>query len=173
MKLAREHIVYFVAGEGTSKEGDVDYAAAKASVSKMRNQEREIIKLKAKINEKKMEALKIEKARAQAMFKDMNASKDTQNAKEEKKIDSKELNAPKESGEEIDAQNESKEKEDAEKPLKKRVSFASKLEETREIIEEEEYEESWYEEHAEAFILLGLAAIAAGSFIFARKSMRS
>lgn len=165
MILAREHIAYFVTGEGTSKEGDADYTAAIASVSKMRNQEREIIKLKARINELKKEALKIEKAKAQAMFRDMNSSKDT-DGKEEKKIEVSKENVEKadEPEQEVEAQK---------LLLKKKVSFASKLEETREIVEEEEEEEAWYEEHTEAFILLGLAALAASTFIFARRSMRS
>lgn len=171
MRLAREHIAYYVAGEGVSKDDAADYAAAKASILKMRNQEREIIKLKAKINEKKKEVLQLEKARAQAMFRDMNPTKD-EHAKEEKKAEAPEYPVPEEIAKKTDAQIDSKKKVEVSKALKKKVSFAATLEETREIVEEEEEEETWYEEHREALILLGLGAITAGSFIFARKSMR-
>ena len=171
LRLAREHIAYYVAGEGASKDDAVDYAAAKASILKMKNQEREIIKLKAKINEKKKEVLQLEKGRAQAMFRDMNPTKD-EHAKEEKKADALECPVLEDDAKISDAQIDSKKKVDVSKTLKKRVSFAERLEETREIVEEEEEEETWYDEHREALILLGLGAITAGSFIFARKSMR-
>lgn len=169
LRLAREHISYYVAGEGASKDGAADYAAAKAIILKMRNQEREIIKLKAKINEKKKEALQLEKARAQAMFRDMNSTKD-EHAKEEKKAEAPECPVPEVSAKKTDPQIDSKKIEEVPKTLKKRVSFAARLEETREIVEEEEEEDPWYQEHREALILLGLGAITAGSFIFARKS---
>lgn len=170
LRLAREHIAYYVAGDGTSKEGDLDYKAAKASVSKIRNQEREIIRLKTKITEKKKELLKIERARAQAMFRDTKEESTQTNGstvtEEQSSFTESTKNVPK-------AKTESRQK-SKETSIKKKVSFAANLEETREIQEEEEEEEEdpWYEEHIEAIIVLGLGALAFGSFLFARKSLR-
>ena len=162
LRIAREHIAYFVSGEGAK-----DDAASKASVLKLRNQEREIVKLKAKVTEKKKEALLMEKARAQAMFRDpkpkdkvtTSAASDAANSKEPAEIPSKE-------NEVADVAEETLNEPSV---LKKKVSFASKLEERHDIVVEEEEEEPWYEDHKEAFILLAVGGLAFASIVFARR----
>lgn len=172
LKIAREHIAYYVAGKGATHEGAPDYKLAKESVSRMRNQEREIIKLKTNITEKKKQLLKLEKARAQAMFKDANSPKASNLKKHDKKEPLSQNQSPKD-----EIQSSTK---DVPKQLKKKVSFATNLEERHDIaaeeveVEEEELEESepWYEEHKEALILLGVGVLTFASFALARRSKR-
>lgn len=174
LKIAREHISFYVAGKGATHEVAPDYKLAKESVSRMRNQEREIIKLKTNITEKKKQLLKLEKARAQAMFKDANSPKASNLKKHDKKEPLSQNQSPKD-----EIQSSTK---DVPKQLKKKVSFATNLEERHDIAveevevdeEEEELEESepWYEEHKEALILLGVGVLTFASFALARRSKR-
>lgn len=175
LKMAREHISYYVAGKGTTDQGALDYKLAKESVSRMRNQEREIIKLKSNITEKKKEHLKLERARAQAMFQDT-ATKSTKVSKLKKAQDKEEpahSSENRQSSKEDETQNGAVNA--APKQLKKKVSFATNLEERHDIAAEEEEveeEEPWYEEHKEALILLGVAVLTFASFALARRSKR-
>jgi hypothetical protein len=169
--MARKHIAYYIAGEGTTKEGGKDYALSKASVSKMRIQEKEIAKLKAKITEKKKELLKFEKARAKAMFAEKPKDKvdpSTLNGKSRDKIENNNSESIEDAEKkEKDASVDSDNTAGQSKRMQKRVSFASNLEERHEIVEEEEEDDPWYEEHKEAFILLAIGGLAFAS-VFAR-----
>ena len=144
---------------------------SKASVSKMRIQEKEIAKLKAKITEKKKELLKFEKARAKAMFAEKPKDKvdpSTLNGKSRDKIENNNSESiedveKKEKDASVDSDNTAGQS----KRMQKRVSFASNLEERHEIVEEEEEDDPWYEEHKEAFILLAIGGLAFAS-VFAR-----
>lgn len=180
LKFAREHIAYFVKGEGSSS-GD----AHEKSVLRLRNQDREVIKLKAKILEQRKIELKKERARAQAMFaKDKPSNGAEQNAKG--KMDTQPLSASsndpkgqapgKKSNETKPMSNPQTQNKstpdlatkDENPPKGRRVSFASKLEEKREFEIEEEEEEAWYEEHTEALALLALGGLSLATFFFAR-----
>jgi len=171
LRMARKHIAYYIAGEGTTKEGGKDYALSKASVSKMRIQEKEIAKLKAKITEKKKELLKFEKARAKAMFAEKPKDKvdhSTLNGKSRDKIENNNSESIEDAEKkEKDASVDSDNTAGQSKRMQKRVSFASNLEERHEIVEEEEEDDPWYEEHKEAFILLAIGGLAFAS-VFAR-----
>lgn len=167
--------MYFVAGDGATKEVDKYHTASKSSVSKMRSQEKEIMKLKGKVMEKKKELLKIEKARAKAMFADKpkdnitppaNGSVNKSKSRGEVEIKDPEPSSDTDT-KEVNDTTESLNTSESKK-IQKRVSFASKLEETRDIIEEEEEEEPWYEEHKEALILMAIGCLGLTSFMIAR-----
>ncbi len=170
--MAREHIVYYVTGEGSVKEGDAQYAATKVSQKKLRSQEKEIMKLRAKITEKKKELLKIEKARAKAMFaekpqmKENTATPNGESPDVTKKEATEANQVPKVEAKEVQ---QAPEKKEAETIQQRRVSFSPKLEQRYDFVEEEEEEEDpWYEDHKEAIILLALGGLAYASFLFTR-----
>ena len=171
LRMAREHIVYYVTGEGSVKEGDAQYVATKGSQKKLRSQEKEIMKLKAKITEKKKELLKIEKARAKAMFAEKPQTKvntvapDGESSDITKKEPSETNQVPKVEAKGVQ---QAPEKKEGETIQQRRVSFSPKLEERFDIVEEEEEEDPWYEEHKEAIILLALGGLAYASFVFTR-----
>lgn len=172
LRMAREHIVYYVTGEGSVKEGDAQYVATKASQKKLRSQEKEIMKLRAKITEKKKELLKIEKARAKAMFAEKPQTKENTATPNGESPDVTEKEAtetnqvPKVEAKEVQ---QAPEKKEAETIQQRRVSFSPKLEERYDFVEKEEEEEDpWYEDHKEAIILLALGGLAYASFLFTR-----
>jgi tetratricopeptide (TPR) repeat protein len=160
IKEAREHIAYYVAGEGCD-----DSPPAKESVKRLRGIEKQIASLRANVVAKRKEILQKEKARARAMFSD-EKPKDceiTSDAQPAVRVSNEENEAS------IGNGSESKKN-----PLKKKVSFATALEETREIPgeEEEEEEQSWYEEHKEAILLLTIGGIMAMSFFFGMRKRK-
>ena len=155
-------------GDGLSREGDKDFTAASGSVLKLRYMEKEINELRSQINMKKKMLLMMEKRRAQAMFRDSKPKDEVEAPTPTKPAEKKtvQIDTPKEKV--VSPSTSTNGKKDSE-PIRKKVSFAERLEETREIVEEEEEEDPWYEEHKEALILVALGGLAFASVIFARK----
>lgn len=145
LREAREYIMYYVAGEGCE-----NTPTAKESVKRLRALEKQMASLRIDVITKKKALLQKEKARAMAMFSV--ESSDSKNEQEDATV-AMNGNAT------MDQINRS-DSDEKKELLKKKVSFASKLEETREIPEDEvEEEDAWYHKHKEAFILLALGGI--------------
>jgi hypothetical protein len=198
LKKARDIITYFTTGEGsdtsttiTNNDSDIQ-----SSISRLKIQEREVVKLSNTYLEKKKKILKKEKARAQAMFggsslstkkkKDESQDKNTESQNDIEKSNPKRtkestnpinMNGSASSFETFD----SKESDlsNSKPKIKKRVSFSPVLEDRRILDvkdknvddddEEEDDTEPWYEEHKEALILAAVAGLATFTAILLRK----
>lgn len=161
IKEARKHISYYVAGDGCE-----DSPSAKESVKRLRGIEKQIASLRSNVVTQRKDILQKEKARARAMFSDegpkvTEASSDPQPSSG---------HVSKQNMEDEVMGNGSETKKDT---FKKKVSFATALEETREIPKEEEEEEHpWYQEHKEAIILLAIGGIVSMSFFFGMRKRK-
>lgn len=162
IKEARKHIAYYVAGDGCE-----DSPSAKESVKRLRGIEKQIASLRSNVVTQRKDILQKEKARARAMFSDegpklTEASSDPQPSSDHVSKQNIE--------DEVLIGNGSETKKDT---FKKKVSFATALEETREIPKEEEEEEHpWYQEHKEAIILLAIGGIVSMSFFFGMRKRK-
>ena len=152
-------------------------------MTRLENQQRELLKLKDVCGKKRRALLKKEKARARAMFRESNTppnpvpvSKDdsifrqkkadqdstkTKGVSSKSEVDEATTKNKIEANEEH-CKNQVKTATPADRTVNKKVSFASELEEQH-IIEDEE--EAWYNEHKEALILMGIGGLAALSIV--------